>query len=51
MSNFHFYQHLVKWHREGDDKFKGHVAWLQKQLYQLNKLGENGYLAVNATKE
>jgi bacterioferritin (cytochrome b1) len=50
MSNFHFYQHLVKWHREGDDKFKGHIAWLQKQLYQLNKLGENDYLAVNAVK-
>jgi bacterioferritin (cytochrome b1) len=50
MSNFHFYQHLVKWHREGDDKFKGHVAWLQQQLYQLKKLGENDYLAVNAAK-
>ena len=48
MSNFHFYQHLVKWHREGDDKFKGHVAWLQKQLYQVKKLGENDYIAVNA---
>ena len=22
----------VKWHREGDDKFKGHVAWLQKHF-------------------
>jgi len=50
MSNFHFYQHLVKWHREGDDKFKGHVAWLQKQLYQLKKLGENDFIAVNAAK-
>ena len=51
MSNFHFYQHLIKWHREGDDKFKGHIAWLQKQLYQLKKLGENDYLAVNAAKD
>ena len=51
MSNFHFYQHLVKWHREGDDKFKGHVAWLQKQLYQLKKLGENDYIAVSAVKD
>jgi len=50
MSNFHFYQHLAKWHREGDDKFKGHVAWLQKQLYQLNKLGENDFIAVNAAQ-
>ncbi len=50
MSNFHFYQHLIKWHREGDDKFKGHIAWLQKQLYQIKKLGENDYLAVNAAK-
>ena len=51
MSNFHFYQHLVKWHREGDDKFKGHVGWLQKQLYQLKKPGENDYIAVNAAKD
>jgi len=50
MSNFHFHQHLVKWHREGDDKFKGHIAWLQKELYQLKKLGETNYIAVNATK-
>ena len=51
LSNFHFFQHLVKWHREGDDKFKGHIAWLQKQLYQLGKLGENDYIAVNAVKD
>jgi bacterioferritin (cytochrome b1) len=50
ISNFHFYQHLIKWHREGDDKFKGHLAWLQKQLYQLKKLGENDYIAVNVVK-
>jgi bacterioferritin (cytochrome b1) len=50
MSNFHFVQHLAKWHREGDDKFKGHIGWLQKQLYQLKKLGENDYIAVNAVK-
>jgi bacterioferritin (cytochrome b1) len=51
MSNFHFFQHLAKWHREGDDKFQGHIAWLQKQLYQLNKLGEPGYIAVNAVRD
>ena len=51
MSNFHFYQHLSKWHREGDDKFKGHICWLQKQIFQLKKLGENDYIAVNAVKE
>ena len=39
MSNFHFYQHLVKWHREGDDKFKGHVAWLQKQTLPVEEAG------------
>jgi len=50
MSNFHFYQHLAKWHREGDDKFKGHLTWLQQQLYQFSKLGENDYIAVNAVK-
>ena len=48
ISNCHFYQHLIKWHREGDDKFTGHIAWLQKQLYQLKKLGENDYIAINA---
>jgi bacterioferritin (cytochrome b1) len=42
---------FAKWHREGDDKFKGHLCWLQKQLYQLKKLGENDYIAVNAVKE
>jgi len=51
MSNFHFYQHLAKWHGEGDDKFKGHVAWLQMQIGQLRKLGENDYFAVNAVKD
>ena len=51
LSNFHFVQHLVKWHREGDDKFKGHIAWLQKQLYQLKRLGENDFVAVNARTE
>ena len=51
ISNFHLYQHLVKWHREGDDKFKGHIAWLQMQLGQLKKLGENDYFAVNAVKD
>jgi len=50
MSNFHFVQHLAKWHREGDDKFKGHIGWLQKQLYQFKKLGESDYIAVNAVK-
>jgi bacterioferritin (cytochrome b1) len=50
MSNFHFYQHLAKWHREGDEKFKGHLAWLQKELYQFTKLGESEYIAVNAVK-
>jgi len=50
MSNFHFYQHLTKWHREGDDKFKGHIAWLQKQIGQLKKLGETDYIAVTAAR-
>jgi bacterioferritin (cytochrome b1) len=50
MSNFHFYQHLAKWHREGDEKFKGHLAWLQQQLYLFEKLGESEYIAVSAVK-
>ena len=45
MEIFHFYQHLAKWHRLGDDKFKGHIAWLQKQLWQLGEFGEKDYEA------
>src|SRR5579862_9686715 len=44
MSNFHWFQHLSKWHREGDDKYKGHLAWIQKQLWQLKQLGPVPYL-------
>jgi len=45
MSNFHYFQHLSKWHREGDDKFKGHIAWIQKELWQVGRLGETAYVA------
>ena len=48
MSNFHYYQHLAKWHREGDGKFKGHLAWLQKQEWQLGEFGETDYEEVKA---
>jgi bacterioferritin (cytochrome b1) len=42
---FHYYQHLAKWHRSGGNGNKGHISWLQKQLWQLKKLGENDYIA------
>jgi bacterioferritin (cytochrome b1) len=45
MEVFHFYQHLVKWHRTGGNGNKGHIKWLQKQLYQFSKLGETEYIA------
>jgi bacterioferritin (cytochrome b1) len=48
MSNFHLYQHLAKWHREGDKKFIGHLAWLQKQNWQLKEFGETDYEEVKA---
>ena len=44
MSNFHFFQHLCKWHTVGDDKFQGHIAWIQKKLWQYGKLGEAGFV-------
>jgi len=50
MSMFHFYQHLAKWHCEGDDKFKGHLLWLQQQAALFKALGESGYIAMSAVK-
>ena len=44
MDNFHLFQHLSKWHRQGGNDNKGHMAWLQKQAWQFGKLGESGYL-------
>lgn len=43
MSNFHFFQHLVRWHGEGDRNRRGHLDWLQKQAWQLNEFGETDY--------
>jgi bacterioferritin (cytochrome b1) len=45
MSNFHWFQHMSKWHREGDDKHKGHMAWLAKQTWQVGTIGQSAYLA------
>jgi bacterioferritin (cytochrome b1) len=45
---FHLYQHLVKWHRRGGNGNEGHLAWLQKQNWQLLEFGEKDYEAVKA---
>ena len=45
MDNFHYFQHLSKWHRQGGNDFHGHLSWLQKQQWQLNTLGTNNYIA------
>jgi bacterioferritin (cytochrome b1) len=45
LSNFHFYQHLDKWHRQGGNDYDGHLSWLQKQQWQLKQLGEKDYIA------
>ena len=45
---FHLYQHLVKWHRRGGNGNEGHLAWLQKQNWQLLEFGEKEYEAVKA---
>jgi bacterioferritin (cytochrome b1) len=50
LSNSHYYQHLCKWHEVGDDKYKGHLAWLQQQSSLFGTLGDKDYIAVNAVK-
>jgi bacterioferritin (cytochrome b1) len=45
---FHLYQHLIKWHRRGGNGNEGHLAWLQKQDWQLAEFGEKDYEAVKA---
>jgi len=37
-------------HEVGDDKFDGHLAWIQQQTTLFAKLGESDYIAVNAVK-
>jgi bacterioferritin len=49
MEAFHLYQHLTKWHRMGGNDNKGHIAWLQKQLAQYQKVGgEAQYIQIKA---
>jgi bacterioferritin (cytochrome b1) len=48
MDVFHLYQHLIKWHRRGGNGNEGHLAWLQKQNWQLAEFGEKDYEAVKA---
>lgn len=48
VSNMHLFQHLSKWHREGDKEHRGHLMWLQKQGWQLKEFGETDYEEVKA---
>jgi len=48
MDIFHLYQHLTKWHRRGGNGNEGHLAWLQKQNWQLVEFGEKDYEEVKA---
>lgn len=48
MDVFHLYQHFIKWHRRGGNGNEGHLAWLQKQSWQLKEFGEPAYEAVKA---
>jgi len=48
MSVFHGLQHLAKWHSIGGGVLgatdrTGHIAWLQKQDWQLREFGEKDY--------
>ena len=51
LDNFHYYQHQVKWHRQGGQykegkEIKGHISWLQKELWQLKNVGgESAFIA------
>ena len=45
MSDFHFFQHLSKWHGCGDDKYVGHLSTLQKWSWQIAKTGEPDFIA------
>jgi len=53
MAVFHGLQHLAKFHTIGGDVIgatdrTGHIAWLQKQNWQLREFGEKDYEAVKA---
>ena len=50
MTNFHFFQHLSKWHRKGDNGFKGHLCWLRKKLWQLRRIGLDAFIEVQISK-
>ena len=48
---FHWFQHLSKWHTTGGNEYDiGPVSWLKKQLWQINKIGLQQYLASQVTK-
>ena len=46
LNNFHFVQHLVKWHETGGNDRSGHLSWLKQQLRQIDEIGgEKVYIA------
>jgi len=51
ISNFHFFQHLSKWHREGDDKYVGHLKWIQRQLWAISQVELSDYIAAKIGEE
>ena len=50
MTTFHFFQHLAKWHLKGGNGYKGHMAWIRKQLWQISAIGPQDYIASQVTK-
>ena len=45
---FHYYQHISKWHCQGGNDYKGHLAMLQREAWQLKEFGETDYEEVKA---
>ena len=39
------FEHLLKWHQEGEKKQIGHVLWLEQQLRLIAAIGESEYIA------
>lgn len=46
-SNFHLFQHLIRWHREGQREYTGHLKYLEHEQWQYEKLGESDYIAAH----
>jgi bacterioferritin (cytochrome b1) len=46
-SNHHLFQHLLRWHREGQREYTGHLKYLEHERWQFAKLGEVDYIAAH----